>query len=69
MEECVKAINLQKLPGKSYGVERKQKTSRKYRVSQFELANHVGMIELVETNKKAYVYIWPIVKIEGAAGS
>ncbi len=28
-----------------------------------ELQSHMGVIELVETNKKAHVYIWPIVKI------
>ncbi len=28
-----------------------------------------GVIELFETNKKAHIYIWPIVKIEGATGS
>ncbi len=36
-----------------------------YRVSQFKLPSHVGVIELVETNKKAHAYIWHNVKIEG----
>ncbi len=33
------------------------------------LPNQLGMIELIEANKKAHVYVWPIVKIEGATGS
>ncbi len=41
-----------------------------YRVSQFKLHNHVGVMELVETNKKAHVYIlYPIVKIGGTTSS
>ncbi len=35
-----------------------------YRVSQINSPSHVGVIELVETNKKAHVYIKPLVKNE-----
>ena len=40
-----------------------------YRVLQFRLAIGLVMLELTETNQKAYVYIWSILKIEGAASS
>ncbi len=33
--------------------------------SNFIPPSGLGLIELVETNKKAHIYIWPIVKIEG----
>ncbi len=34
------------------------------RVSQFYPPSGFAVIELVETNKKAYVYVWPIIKIQ-----
>ncbi len=39
------------------------------KVSRFRSPSDLGVIELVETNKKVHVYICPIVKIEGATGS
>ncbi len=38
-------------------------------VYQFHSSSSLGVIKLVETNKKAQVYIWPIVKIERATAS
>ncbi len=39
-------------------------------VSQFHPPpSALGVIELVKTNKKSQVYIWPIVRIEGATVS
>ncbi len=38
-------------------------------MSQLHPPSGLGVIKLVETNKKGHVYIWPIIKIEGATGS
>ncbi len=40
-----------------------------YRVFQFKLPGHVRVMELIEANKTAYIYIWHIVKTEEVTGS